>query len=106
MVQLMKFLVLSFLSVFALTSGLAAEKESRFFEMRIYYAAPGKLDDLQARFRNHTVKLFEKHEMTNIGYWTPVTNTENKLIYLLAYPAVKRARSPGKSLWPTPNGSR
>jgi len=83
----MKFLVLSFLSAFALTSGLAAEKESRFFEMRIYYAAPGKLDDLQARFRNHTVKLFEKHEMTNIGYWTPVTNTESKLIYLLAYPS-------------------
>jgi hypothetical protein len=64
-----------------------AEKEGRVFEMRTYHAAPGKLDDLNARFRNHTVKLFEKHGMTNIGYWTPVTNSENKLIYMLAYPS-------------------
>jgi hypothetical protein len=63
-----------------------AEKEGRVFEMRTYHAAPGKLDDLNARFRNHTIKLFEKHGMTNIGYWTPVTNSENKLIYMLAYP--------------------
>ena len=47
-------------------------KDSRVFEMRTYYAAPGKLEDLQARFRDHTVKLFEKHGMTNIGYWVPV----------------------------------
>ena len=71
----------------ACLSGLAAEKESRFFELRTYYAAPGKLDALQARFRNHTLKIFEKHGMENIGYWLPLTNTENKLVYLLAYPS-------------------
>jgi len=64
-----------------------APQEKRFFEMRTYYAAPGKLDDLHARFRNHTCKLFEKHGMTNIGYWTPLENPDNKLIYLLAYPS-------------------
>ena len=42
-------------------------KESRFFEMRTYYAAPGKLDDLNARFRNHTRQIFEKHGIVNIG---------------------------------------
>jgi hypothetical protein len=61
-------------------------EETRFFEMRIYYAAPGKLDDLLARFRNHTTALFEKHGIENIGYWLPLTNSENKLVYLLAYP--------------------
>lgn len=61
-------------------------KETRFFEMRTYYAAPGKLDDLLKRFREHTCELFKKHGMENIGYWTPLTNTENKLIYVLAYP--------------------
>ena len=61
-------------------------KEARFFELRTYFAAPGKLDALQARFRDHTLKLFEKHGMTNIGYWLPLTNTENTLVYLLAYP--------------------
>ena len=55
--------------------------------MRIYYAAPGKLDALNTRFRDHTCKLFEKHGMVNIGYWLPMTNTENKLVYLLAYPS-------------------
>ncbi len=54
---------------------------------RAYYAAPGKLDALKTRFRDHTCKLFEKHGMVNIGYWLPVTNSENKLVYLLAYPS-------------------
>ena len=59
----------------------------RIYEMRTYTAAPGKLDDLNARFRDHTTKLFEKHGMVNIGYWMPVENPENKLIYILAYPS-------------------
>ena len=62
-------------------------KESRFFEMRTYYAAPGKLDDLNARFRNHTRQIFEKHGIVNIGYWMPLENTNNVLIYILAYPS-------------------
>lgn len=67
---------------------LAAEpvKETRCFEMRTYYADTGKFTALQKRFRDHTLKLFEKHGITNIGYWTPLTNTENKLVYILAYP--------------------
>jgi len=62
-------------------------QETRFFEMRVYYAAPEKLGDLQARFRDHTKALFEKHGIQNLGYWLPLTNTENRLIYLLAYPS-------------------
>ncbi len=67
---------------------MAAEpKDTRVFELRIYHAAPGKLDDLNKRFRDHTVKLFEKHGMQNIGYWTPIDNTNNLLIYMLAFPS-------------------
>jgi hypothetical protein len=65
----------------------AAETDTRCFEMRTYYAAPGKLDELHARFRDHTCKLFEKHGMVNVGYWVPLENPDNKLIYLLAYPS-------------------
>ncbi len=64
----------------------AAEKDPRCFELRVYYAAPGKLDALNERFRDHTLKLFEKHGMTNIGYWMPLENPDQKLIYLLAFP--------------------
>ena len=78
------FLLMSILT--ATIPAFAAGKDTRCFEMRTYYAAPGKLDDLLARFRNHTVKLFEKHGMTNIGYWVPAENPDSKLIYVLAYP--------------------
>jgi hypothetical protein len=83
----MKLILLLLAIALPFSTGFAAEKESRFFELRTYYAAPGKLDDLHARFRDHTMKIFEKHGMTNIGYWTPVENPENTLIYLLAFPS-------------------
>jgi hypothetical protein len=60
-------------------------KDNRVYEMRTYYAAEGKLDALNVRFRDHTMKLFAKHGMTNLGYWTPIDNKERKLIYVLAY---------------------
>jgi hypothetical protein len=65
----------------------AADKDSRVVEMRVYYAAPGKLDALNARFRDHTTKLFEKHGITNLGYFVPEgDNKDGKLVYFLAYP--------------------
>lgn len=76
-----------FVCLAGVSIAMSAEQDSRLFEMRTYYAPPGKLDALHARFRDHTTKLFEKHGMTNIGYWTPIDNPENKLIYLLAYPS-------------------
>jgi hypothetical protein len=67
-------------------NAVAADKpDTRLFEMRVYFAAEGKLDALNARFRDHTIKLFEKHGMTNLGYFVPTKNTENKLVYFLAY---------------------
>lgn len=65
----------------------AAKPDSRVYELRVYYAAEGKLDALHERFRNHTCKLFEKHGIENVGYWTPLDNPEQKLIYFLAYPS-------------------
>jgi hypothetical protein len=82
--------ILPFALLTALTSfstGAAEAADTRCYEMRIYFAATGKLDALNTRFREHTCKLFEKHGMVNIGYWLPMTNTENKLVYLLAYPS-------------------
>jgi hypothetical protein len=67
--------------------------EPRYFEMRTYYAAPGKMQALHARFRDHTCKLFEKHGMTIVGFWSPTdaSEAEKKLVYILAYPS-KEAR--------------
>jgi hypothetical protein len=80
------FIVLA-LSSFVTRTGNESAKSPRCYEMRIYYAEPGKLEDLLARFRNHTTKLFEKHKMTNEGYWLPIDNKDNKLVYVLSYPS-------------------
>lgn len=64
--------------------------DSRFFEMRTYYAAPGKLQDLHARFRDHTNRLFKKHGMAIVGFWVPTDKekgSDNTLVYILAYPS-------------------
>src|SRR6266699_4217388 len=65
----------------------ADEKKERVFELRTYTAAEGKLDALNARFRDHTNKLFVKHGMELIGYWTPTDGekAKNTLIYILAH---------------------
>jgi hypothetical protein len=80
----------------ALTAA-AAEKEkdvkkadARYFEMRTYHAAEGKIDALNARFRDHTNKLFKKHGMDIIGFWTDEKRPD-VLVYILAYPS-KEAR--------------
>jgi hypothetical protein len=67
--------------------------ETRFFEMRSYYAEPGKMTALHARFRDHTCALFKKHGMEIVGFWTPADpkEAEEKLVYILAYPS-KEAR--------------
>lgn len=57
------------------------------YEMRTYTAHEGKLADLQARFRNHTTKLFEKHGIENVGYWVPADGdrSKNTLIYIIKH---------------------
>src|SRR5215469_8496041 len=71
----------------------AKKVENRIFELRTYTTAPGKMDALNARFRNHTNRLFEKHGMTIIGFWMPAKQKkgEEKLIYILAYPSKEAA---------------
>jgi len=64
-------------------------EDGRIFELRIYTAHEGKLDALHQRFREHTNHLFVKHGMNLIGYWTPTEepDSENTLVYILAYPS-------------------
>ena len=61
---------------------------STVYELRVYHANEGKLDDLLKRFREHTTKIFEKHGMKNIAYWTPLDDPlkGRTLIYILGSP--------------------
>ena len=70
----------------------AADKsDSSIYELRRYTTAEGKLPALHKRFREHTLKLFKKHGMTNVIYWTP-ENQKNTLIYLLKHDSVDAAK--------------
>ena len=64
-----------------------APAASQLYELRVYTAAPGKMDALHTRFRDHTLRLFEKHGIKNVGYWTGVDEGQReKLYYVVAYP--------------------
>ena len=87
-----------------LTATTHAAADTRCFEMRVYYAAEGKLDALHKRFRDHTCKLFEKHGMTNLGYFVPIgDNPERKLIYFLAYPSLDARNAAWKAFMADPD---
>ena len=68
----------------SMITDLSAE-DTKLYEMRIYHANPGKLDALHSRFRDHTCALFEKHGMTQLGYYVPIENEDNILVYWLSY---------------------
>lgn len=82
----------------AVTVSPSVAKDSRCFEMRTYYAAPGKFEALNARFRDHTCALFKKHGMEIVGFWIPTDKdkgADNTLVYLLAY----KSREAAKQSW-------
>lgn len=75
----------------------AAKTEGRVFELRTYTTPEGKLDDLHKRFREHTMKIFERHGMTNVGYWIPqdAPLAGHTLIYVISH----KSRADAKKNW-------
>jgi hypothetical protein len=61
------------------------QEPARVFELRIYTAAPGKMELLHERFRRHTLRIFKKHGIESVGYWTSESEPD-RLYYLVAYP--------------------
>jgi hypothetical protein len=78
---------------------------TRVFELRTYTANPGKMKALHARFRDHTNKLFVKHGMTIIGFWSPTdpAAAEEKLVYILAFPSKEAADKSWKAFREDPD---
>jgi hypothetical protein len=79
--------------------------QTRVFELRTYYVNPGKMDALHARFRNHTCKLFQKHGISLIGFWSPTDakEAERKMVYLLAFPSREAADKSWKAFREDPD---
>ena len=70
--------------ILTLCSMHVVAEDALLYEMRTYTANEGKLDALHERFRNHTMTIFEKHGMQNVGYWIPAETPET-LIYIIAH---------------------
>jgi hypothetical protein len=76
----------------------SSSSDQRVFELRTYYTNPGKLNALHARFRDHTNRIFKKHGIEIVGFWTPQDEKEDqdgnggKLIYVLAFPSREAAQ--------------
>lgn len=69
------------------------------YELRVYHAYEGKLGDILRRFREHTTRLFEKHGIKNVAYWTPTDEPmkSNTLIYIVAHPSREAAAANWKT---------
>jgi NIPSNAP len=81
-----------------------AEGTGAVYELRVYIAAEGKLPELLKRFREHTRKLFERHGIKNVAYWTATDEPKkaNTLIYILKYPSREAATASWKAFQDDP----
>jgi hypothetical protein len=68
-----------------------AQAPNHVFELRTYHANPGKLPDLESRFRDHTIEIFNRHHMKSVGYWVPQDNKDYVLIYILEHASKEEA---------------
>lgn len=77
-----------------MVASTTARAADRVFELRTYTTNEGKLDALKARFRDHTIEIFNRHGMMSIGYWVPTdpSKSKNTLIYILAHPSMEEAK--------------
>ena len=88
------------LGIIALRSNSTIGEETKMagvYELRTYSTEEGRLPALHARFKDHTIKLFEKHGMKNVIYFTGIDQegkpVDNKLVYLLGHKSQSAARA-------------
>jgi len=76
------------------SAALPAQGAGKVYEMRTYTAPDGKLPNLQARFRDHTIRIFNKHGMKSVGYWVPqdAPTKDNTLIYIISHDSREAAK--------------
>jgi hypothetical protein len=84
----------------AAEGGKSVVTDGNVYELRTYIAAPGKLEQLHARFRDHTCKLLPKHGMKLLGFWVPqdaAKGAEDTLIYIVQHKSREAAEASWKA---------
>jgi hypothetical protein len=85
--------------------GNAMAASTTVYELRIYHVNPGKLESLVARFRDHTDKLFAKHGIKSVAYWTALDEPtkSNTFFYILEHPSREAAAANWKAFQDDPD---
>jgi hypothetical protein len=73
------------LTLVLVLAAMLTAASTHVYELRTYHANPGKLPALEARFRDDTIRIFNKHHMKSVGYWIPTDNKDYVLIYMLEH---------------------
>ena len=65
------------------------------YELRTYWAEPGKIENLHNRFRSVTLAIFQRHQMEVVGFWTPAPATPESgdLVYILRFPSIEAMKN-------------
>ena len=53
------------------------------YELRIYEAAPGRLGDLNRRFADITLNIWERLGIPPIGFWTTLVGPSNNALHYI-----------------------
>ena len=91
-----------------MTSHLTPQKveaqSNRVYELRTYHVLPGRLPALVSRFRDHTRRIFDNHQMSSVGYWVPQDSPakDNTLIYIITHPSREAATANWKAFGADP----
>ena len=102
------------LSLCALIAGLGvgifasiSAQSEPVYELRTYKSTPGNLDNLQARFRNHTIRIFGNHGMQVVGFWVPTDeDSADTLIYILKHESREAADASWRAFGQDPEWQR
>jgi NIPSNAP len=65
--------------------GVRPEVPDLIYELRIYDVIPGKLQTLHDRFAKTTVRIFERHGIKVVGFWTDAVGVSNRITYMVAF---------------------
>jgi hypothetical protein len=86
----------------------SAQDDGKVFELRTYKSTPGNLDNLHARFRDHTIRIFGTHDMKVVGFWSPTSEEEREdtLVYVLEHASQEAANASWRAFGQDPEWAR
>lgn len=80
--------------MFGFSARSGSNPSHHVYELRMYHVNPGKMEELKARFGDHTDAIFKRHNMKSIGYWVPqdAPSSQNLFVYILEHPSRDEAK--------------